>query len=395
MTAASAADSDAQPTDRIAALLRAAPVFDGHNDLPWALRKRGYDLRATDIAQPQPGLHTDIPRLRTGGVGAQFWSVFVPGNLPPGQAVTQTLEQIDCVQRIIAGYPDTFAAARTAREVRAAWKDGKIASLMGAEGGHSIDESLAVLRVLRKLGVAYLTLTHNQNVPWADSATDVENVGGLNDFGRQVVAEMNRIGMMVDISHVAPSTMRAALDTSTAPVIFSHSSCRAVCDHVRDAPDDVLGRLGDNGGIVMITFVPSFVSQQCADHRAAEAEERRRLGLPEWQDEETEDTDDAAKAEFAAWQVRNPTPSATVAQVADHVDHARDIAGVRHIGLGGDFDGVPALPQGIPDVSGYPNLLAELAGRGWSNDDLAALTSGNILRVLEDSERIADPGFGA
>jgi len=395
MTAASAADSDAQPTDRIAALLRAAPVFDGHNDLPWALRKRGYDLRATDIAQPQPGLHTDIPRLRTGGVGAQFWSVFVPGNLPPGQAVTQTLEQIDCVQRIIAGYPDTFAAARTAREVRAAWKDGKIASLMGAEGGHSIDESLAVLRVLRKLGVAYLTLTHNQNVPWADSATDVENVGGLNDFGRQVVAEMNRIGMMVDISHVAPSTMRAALDTSTAPVIFSHSSCRAVCDHVRDAPDDVLGRLGDNGGIVMITFVPSFVSQQCADHRAAEAEERRRLGLPEWQDEETEDTDDAAKAEFAAWQVRNPTPSATVAQVADHVDHARDIAGVRHIGLGGDFDGVPALPQGIPDVSGYPNLLAELAGRGWSNDDLAALTSGNILRVLEDAERIADPGFGA
>lgn len=395
MTAASAADSDAQPTDRIAALLRAAPVFDGHNDLPWALRKRGYDLRATDIAQPQPGLHTDIPRLRTGGVGAQFWSVFVPGNLPPGQAVTQTLEQIDCVQRIIAGYPDTFAAARTAREVRAAWKDGKIASLMGAEGGHSIDESLAVLRVLRKLGVAYLTLTHNQNVPWADSATDVENVGGLNDFGRQVVAEMNRIGMMVDISHVAPSTMRAALDTSTAPVIFSHSSCRAVCDHVRDAPDDVLGRLGDNGGIVMITFVPSFVSQQCADHRAAETEERRRLGLPEWQDEETEDTDDAAKAEFAAWQVRNPTPSATVAQVADHVDHARDIAGVRHIGLGGDFDGVPALPQGIPDVSGYPNLLAELAGRGWSNDDLAALTSGNILRVLEDSERIADPGFGA
>ncbi len=395
MTAASAADSDAQPTDRIAALLRAAPVFDGHNDLPWALRKRGYDLRATDIAQPQPGLHTDIPRLRTGGVGAQFWSVFVPGNLPPGQAVTQTLEQIDCVQRIIAGYPDTFAAARTAREVRAAWKDGKIASLMGAEGGHSIDESLAVLRVLRKLGVAYLTLTHNQNVPWADSATDVENVGGLNDFGRQVVAEMNRTGMMVDISHVAPSTMRAALDTSTAPVIFSHSSCRAVCDHVRDAPDDVLGRLGDNGGIVMITFVPSFVSQQCADHRAAEAEERRRLGLPEWQDEETEDTDDAAKAEFAAWQVRNPTPSATVAQVADHVDHARDIAGVRHIGLGGDFDGVPALPQGIPDVSGYPNLLAELAGRGWSNDDLAALTSGNILRVLEDAERIADPGFGA
>ena len=394
MTAASTADPDARPTDRIAALLQAAPVFDGHNDLPWALRKRGYDLKATDIAEPQPGLHTDIPRLRAGGVGAQFWSVFVPGNLPPGQAVTQTLEQIDCVQRIIASLPDTFAAARTAGDVRAAWADGKIASLMGAEGGHSIDESLAVLRVLRKLGVAYLTLTHNQNVPWADSATDVEKVGGLTDFGRQVVAEMNRIGMIVDISHVASVTMRAALDTSSAPVIFSHSSCRAICDHVRDAPDDVLGRLSDNGGIIMVTFVPSFVSQQCADHRAAETAERRRLGLPDWLDEETEETDRAAKAEFATWQAKNPTPTATVAQVADHVEHARDIAGVAHIGLGGDFDGVKELPEGIPDVSGYPNLLAELAGRGWSNEDLTGLTSGNILRVLEDAERIADPGFG-
>lgn len=389
MTAA----ASTEPTDRITALLETNPVFDGHNDLPWALRKRGYDLTATDIAQPQPDLHTDIPRLRAGGVGAQFWSVFVPGDLPAGQAVTQTLEQIDCVQRIIASYPDTFAAARTAADVRAAWAAGKIASLMGAEGGHSIDESLGVLRVLRKLGVAYLTLTHNQNVPWADSATDVESVGGLNDFGRQVVAEMNRIGMLVDISHVAPSTMRAALDTSTAPVIFSHSSCRAVCDHVRDAPDDVLTTLSANDGVIMLTFVPSFVSQECADHRAAETAARTRLGLPGWLDEQTDETDESAKAEFATWLAQNPEPKATVAQVADHVDHAREVAGVTHIGLGGDFDGVPALPVGIPDVSGYPTLLAELADRGWSNEDLAGLTSGNILRVLEEAERIADPGF--
>ncbi len=391
MTAA----ADTKPADRITALLKTSPIFDGHNDLPWALRKRGYDLSITDIAQPQPDLHTDIPRLRSGGVGAQFWSVFVPGDLPAGRAVTQTLEQIDCVLRIIATYPDTFAAARTASDVRAAWAAGKIASLMGAEGGHCIDESLGVLRVLRTLGVAYMTLTHNQNVPWADSATDVESVGGLNDFGRRVVAEMNRIGMLVDISHVAPSTMRAALEASTAPVIFSHSSCRAVCDHVRDAPDDVLTALGANDGVIMLTFVPSFVSQQCADHRAAQTAVRCRLGLPGWLDEETDETDEAAKAEFATWLTKNPEPKATVAQVADHVDHARQVAGVAHIGLGGDFDGVPALPVGIPDVSGYPTLLAELADRGWSNEDLAGLTSGNILRVLEDAERLADAGFGA
>jgi len=391
MTAA----APSEPLDRITALLTANPVFDGHNDLPWALRKRGYDLVATDIAKAQPELHTDLPRLRAGGVGAQFWSVFVPGDLPPGQAVTQTLEQIDCVQRMIAAHPDTLAAARTAADVRAAWAAGKIASLMGAEGGHSIDSSLGVLRVLRKLGVAYLTLTHNQNVPWADSATDDENVGGLNDFGRQVVVAMNRIGMLVDISHVAPSTMRAALDTSGAPVIFSHSSCRALCDHVRDAPDDVLTRLADNNGVIMITFVPSFVSQECADHRLASVAQRMRLGLPEWQDEETDDTDPTAKAEYDSWQAAHPTPIATVSQVADHVDHAREVAGVTHIGLGGDFDGVATLPEGLSDVAGYPNLLTELADRGWSNEDLAGLTSGNILRVLEDAERIAEPGFGA
>ncbi|NNG34964.1 dipeptidase [Nakamurella aerolata] len=380
--------------ERVAEVLAGAPVFDGHNDLPYALRKRGYDLDATDIALNQPELHTDIERLRDGGVGAQFWSVFVAGDQDGGTALTQVLEQIDCVQRIIDKYPDTFAFARTADDVRAAWAQGKIASLMGAEGGHSINESLGVLRVLRRLGVAYMTLTHNQNVPWADSATDTPKVGGLNDFGREVVAEMNRIGMLVDISHVAETTMRDAIAASTAPVIFSHSSCRALCDHVRDAPDDVLRSLADGGGVIMITFVPSFVSQQTADHRAAEREQQQRLGLADWLDDTAPPPDPAAKAEFDAWLAANPEPVATLAQVADHVEHAREVAGVSSIGLGGDYDGVPSTPRGLEDVSKYPALLAELAERGWSDADLAALTSGNIMRVLSEAERIADPGFG-
>jgi membrane dipeptidase len=382
--------------DRIAKLLTRAPVFDGHNDLPWALRTQvDYDLGRRDIAESQPLLHTDIPRLRAGGVGAQFWSVFVPGTMTGPAAVTATLEQIDCVRRIIAAYPNTFVAARTAANVRAAFAEGKIASLMGAEGGHSVDSSPAMVRILRALGVSYLTLTHNQNVPWADAATDVENVGGLDDLGRQIVAEMNRVGMLVDISHVAPSTMRDALDASTVPVIFSHSSCRALTDHVRDAPDDVLARLAENGGVIMLTFVPYFVSQECADWAEAEKTERLRLGMTAHDFEATEEPDPAAVAAFAEWQRANPEPKATVEQVADHVEHARDVAGVAHIGLGGDYDGVGTLPVGLEDVSTYPNLLAVLAERGWSDADLESLTSGNILRVLEEAERLAEPGFGA
>jgi membrane dipeptidase len=381
-----------ETTARIAALLRTAPVFDGHNDIAWALREKAdYDLDRMDIAQHQPQLHTDIARLRAGGVGAQFFSVFVPGTLPPAEAVVATLEQIDCVRRIVQRYPDTFRAARTADEVRAAIADGRIAALMGAEGGHSIASSLAVLRCLRALGVAYLTLTHNQNVPWADAATDEPVAGGLTDFGRDVVAEMNRIGMLVDISHVAPSTMRDALAASRAPVIFSHSSCRALCDHVRDAPDDVLAALASNDGVIMITFVPAFVSAECAEHAARARTEWRRLGLP---DDDT-DPDPQAKAEYQAWQEANPAPTAALAQVADHVEHAREVAGVTHVGLGGDFDGVPGLPEGLDDVSSYPNLLAELARRGWSDAELAGLTSGNILRVLDAAQRCAEPSFGA
>ncbi|WP_395728377.1 dipeptidase [Nakamurella sp.] len=388
-----------QAAERVTAVLADAPVFDGHNDLAWALRRQvAYDLDRRDIAGPQPTLHTDIPRLRAGGVGAQFFSVYVPGTMTGGAAVTATLEQIDCVNRIVARYPDTFAAARTAADVRRIIASGRIAALLGAEGGHSIDCSLGVLRMLRRLGVAYMTLTHNQNVPWADSATDEPAVGGLSDFGRDVVREMNRIGMLVDLSHVAPATMHAALDVSSAPVIFSHSSCRALTDHPRDVPDDVLARLAGNGGVQMVTFVPYFVSQACADHDAAEDARRHELGLDQvtvYTEHEGEHLDPAAVAELERWRAANPAPVATLSQVADHVEHAREVAGAAHIGLGGDYDGVSSLPVGLEDVSTYPALLAELVDRGWSDAELAALTCGNILRALDTAHDVADPGFGA
>jgi membrane dipeptidase len=378
-------------------------VIDGHNDIAWELRlQASYDLDARDISRHQPTLHTDIGRLRAGGVGAQFFSVFVPGTLPGSQAVTATLEQIDCVYRIIGRYPETFVFPRTADDVRAIMAAGRIAALLGAEGGHCIDHSLGTLRMLRKLGVAYMTLTHNQNNTWADSATDAAQHGGLTDFGRDVVREMNRIGMLVDLSHVAVSTMRDALSVSTAPVIFSHSSCRALCDHPRNVPDDVLAQLAGNGGVAMVTFVPSFVSQKCADYRRAADAERERLGLdpstvlPDTPPDSGDAAgQDAALAEFERWKQANPTPRASLAEVADHVEHAREMAGIGHIGLGGDFDGTADLPAGLDDVSTYPALLAELRGRGWSESDLAALTHGNILRVLESAEAAAEPAFGA
>jgi membrane dipeptidase len=313
-------------TDRISALLTEHPVFDGHNDVAWALRRQvNYDLSAMDIALSQPSLHADIPRLRAGGVGAQFFSVYVPSNMPGSSAVTVTLEQIDCVYRIVEKYPDVFSLARTGGDVRAAFATGRIAALMGAEGGHSIDNSLGTLRMLRRLGVAYMTLTHNHNTSWADAATDVPQSHGLNEFGRDVVREMNRIGMLVDISHVAADTMRDAIQASSAPVIFSHSSCRALCDHVRDAPDDVLGSLAANDGVIMITFVPSFVSQAVADRDAAQRAESARIGLaqPSAYSVDAAPQDPAMVAELSAWKLANPAPRATLAQVADHVEHAR------------------------------------------------------------------------
>ncbi|MET7274579.1 dipeptidase [Streptomyces flaveolus] len=369
--------------DQARELLREFPVVDGHNDLPWALREQvRYDLDARDIAEDQSAhLHTDLARLRAGGVGAQYWSVYVRSDLPG--AVTATLEQIDCVRRLIARHPGELRAALTAADMEAARAEGRIASLMGAEGGHSIDNSLATLRGLYALGVRYMTLTHNDNVAWADSATDEPGVGGLSAFGREVVREMNREGMLVDLSHVAATTMRDALDTSTAPVIFSHSSARAVCDHPRNIPDDVLERLPANGGMAMVTFVPKFVLQAAVDWTAAADENMRAHGFHHL------DTSPEAMKVHRAFEERTPRPVATVSTVADHLDHMREVAGVDHLGIGGDYDGTPFTPDGLDDVSGYPNLVAELLDRGWSQADLAKLTWKNAVRVLGAAEDVA------
>ncbi|WIE71198.1 dipeptidase [Curtobacterium sp. MCJR17_020] len=335
------------------------PVIDGHNDLPWE-RRETHDSGVEGIDTEVDSLHTDLPKLRAGGVVGQFWSVFVPVDEP--DPVRTTLQQVDLAHRIIERYPESLALARTATEVRAAVESGRIASLLGAEGGHSIGDDLAVLRDFARLGVRYMTLTHNDDTPWADSATGSHPHGGLTDRGREVVAEMERIGMLVDLSHTSPDTMRDTLDVATQPVVFSHSSTIAVNDHPRNVPDDVLGRLRDNGGVVMITFVPKFVSRAWAD----------------WED---------------AGSVGEP-PLVTVSDVADHVEHARDLAGAAHIGLGGDYDGTPVLPPDLRDVSRYPVLAAELQRRGWGAADLRALAGGNVLRVLDATdERFARTAF--
>jgi membrane dipeptidase len=364
----------------------AEPIFDGHNDLAWELRRRvRYDFDALDVAADQSacGLHTDLPRLRAGGVGAQYWSVFVPCDLDSDDAVSATLEQIDAVRRLVQRHPAHLALATSAAEVERARADGRIASLLGAEGGHSINCSLGSLRMLYELGVRYLTLTHVRNTPWADSATDEPAVGGLSPFGHEVVREMNRLGMLVDLSHVAPSTMHAALDTSQAPAFFSHSSARALCDHPRNAPDDVLLRVRDSGGLVMVTFVPGFLTEECRAWTVElfAAEEAWNAGHP--------DRGPQWYAARDAWIRANPRPPCTVADVADHVEHVRQVAGVDHVGLGGDFDGTVSTPDGLADVAGYPALLGELAGRGWSDQDLGKLAWHNALRVLRDTETVA------
>jgi len=370
----------ANPVD---AQLAESPIIDGHNDLAYAMRVHaGYDLDRIDLSRLQTLTQTDLPRLARGGVGGQFWSVYVPSSWTGQRAVTGTLEQIDFVHRMVARYPDRLVLATTAADVDAARASGRIASLLGAEGGHSIDSSLAVLRCLHRLGVRYLTLTHNDNVPWADSATDVEVLGGLAPFGRDVVRELNALGMLVDLSHVSPATMRDALRTSSAPVIFSHSSARALVDHVRNVPDDVLTTLRTNGGICMITFVPPFVSADCHawDQAVLADMGARGQDVRDWA---------AHLAATARRAAIDPPPVATVAQVADHVEHVREVAGVEHVGLGGDFDGWDPMPAGLPDVSGYPALIAELVARSWSPAELAALCRGNVLRVLRDAEHAA------
>lgn len=369
-------------------LLDHAPLIDGHNDLPWALRTRlgvdpaRADFEQTDLAIHQPQLHTDLIRLRQGRVGAQFWSVYVPCQYTGHSAVTAVLEQIELVYALLARYPEHLALARTAEDVERAFAEGRIASLLGAEGGHCIAESLGVLRALHRLGVRYLTLTHNENLSWADSATDVRAAGGLTDFGREVVREMNRLGMLVDLSHVAASTMRDALEVAQAPVLFSHSSCASVTEHPRNVPDDVLALLPDNGGVCMVTFVPRFVSGE----HAAWYDDVRAAMLHAGEDPR----DLEALGHFAQrWQAEHPKPVATVADVVAHIEHARDVAGIDHIGLGGDYDGVTEVPDGLEDVSRYPELIAELLDRGWSEQDCAKLAGGNVLRVLREAEAVA------
>ncbi len=360
------------------------PVLDGHNDLPWALREHcGYDLEKVDLGGGEPAVHTDLPRLRAGGVGGQFWSVYVPCELAGGDAVTATLEQVDFVHRLAATYPADLTLCGTADEVEAAMRAGRVASLMGMEGGHSIDGSLGALRMMHALGVRYLTLTHNQNVPWADSATDEPVLHGLSDLGRDVVREMNRIGMLVDLSHVSADTMRDALAVATAPAIFSHSSARAVCDHPRNVPDDVLTTLAGQGGVCMVTFVPAFVSQAWADWwYSAQDTVRARGGDPRRLDQVNG---------VLVEQADQAPPLPTVSDVADHVDHVREVAGVEHVGLGGDYDGTSPLPAGLEDVSCYPRLLDELRTRGWSEADLRRLGAGNALRALRGAESVARP----
>ncbi|MFJ6750923.1 dipeptidase [Streptomyces sp. NPDC091266] len=370
---------------RVSDLLAEFPIVDGHNDLPWALREQvRYDLDQRDIAGDQSAyLHTDLPRLRAGGVGAQFWSVYVRSDYQGDHAVSATLEQIDVVRQLIARYPGELRLALTADDMEAARAAGVIASLMGAEGGHSIDNSLATLRALHQLGVRYMTLTHNDSLAWADSATDEPRAGGLSAFGEEVVREMNRLGMLVDLSHVAADTMRDALRVSRAPVIFSHSSSRAVCGHPRNIPDDVLAQLPANGGVAMATFVPKFVHPEVGAWVLRADENMRAHGFHHL------DTTPAGMRVQRAFQEAHPMPEATSATVADHLDHMREVAGIDHLGLGGDYDGTAFTPTDLADVASYPNLIGELLDRKWSTADLAKLTWQNAVRTLRAAEDVA------
>ena len=354
-------------------LLRGAPLIDGHNDLAYALRMQAGSRTSTvDLRRPQPGLDTDIPRLRAGAVGGQFWSVWVPADLAEPDAVIGALEQMDVVHGFIERYPDTFALATTADEVEAAFGSGRIASLLGLEGGSMIGSSLPLLRNAYARGVRYMTLTHWLTTRWADAATDPPRHDGLTPFGREVVREMNRLGMLVDLSHVSPATMAAALDVSEAPVVFSHSGALAVCDHPRNVPDEILRRMPANGGVVMAVFLGGFVSQALRDHF---------LGA--------RDVGDGDVAAGRRWMAEHPGPIVTLSQVADHIDHLRDVAGIDHVGIGSDFDGGEPLPDGLTDVSRFPALLGELLRRGYSDDDVRKVAGGNVLRTLRGAEAVA------
>ncbi len=364
-------------------LLSRVPLVDGHNDLAWEIRERfGMDPGRADLASPVAGFHTDLHRLRQGGVGAQFWSVYVPGTLHGDAGLTATLEQIDLVHRMIRHYPGILELALTADDIAHIFASGRIAALLGAEGGHSIACSMGVLRMLFRLGVRYLTLTHNYNVPWADSATDEPVLCGLSPFGEAIAREMQRLGMLVDLSHVAADTARDALRIAEAPVIFSHSCARELCDNPRNVPDDVLAQLPDNGGICMVAFVPAFVSRECYEWDLEVAAEMRRRGL-DWMDLSKRGQ---MRAEYAT---RLPRPRARLDQFAEHIDHVRAVAGVDHVGIGADYDGTDHLAAGLDDVSCYPALIGALRARGWSEDDCTKLAGGNVLRVMHGAEAAA------
>ena len=369
---------------RARALHDKVPLIDGHNDLPWQYRERvGRAISQIDIGRPQPDLHTDLARLKEGGLGGQFWSVYVSTSSPPEEYVRATMEQIDVVHNLVKRYPDAFQLALNADDVENAFQGGKIASLIGMEGGHSIDNSLATLRMFFDLGARYMTLTHNKNIDWADSCTDDPRANGLTDFGREVVREMNRLGMMVDLSHVSPDVMRDALDASEAPILFSHSSARALCDHPRNVPDDVLRRVASNGGVVMVSFVPGFTSQEVADNVSRRENEQERLKA------EPHSSDETIEAGLKSWDADNPAPRATLSQVADHIDHMRELAGIDHIGIGSDFDGIKSVPIGLEDVSTYPALTAELLRREYGEEDILNILGRNVLRVMRDVEGVA------
>jgi membrane dipeptidase len=385
---AAAPKPDAATLAEVRQLLREVPLIDGHNDLPWQYRKHSNDFSAIDLArdtsQLTPPLVTDIPRLRLGGVGAQFWSVYVPA-IPAGPpAVQAVFEQIDVVHRMVAQYPDTFQLALTAADIERIHRQGRIASLIGMEGGHSINNSLAVLRMTYALGARYMTLTHTKNTDWADAAGDQPQCHGLTPFGEEVVREMNRLGMMVDLAHVTDETMRAALKVSQAPVIFSHSAARALCDSPRNVPDDVLAATARNGGVVMVYFVPGYLTERASIAMAASDAEKARLRklYP----------DNSARYQkaMAAWRRRHPSlHEASLSDVADHIDHVRKVAGIDHVGIGSDFEGFSGAPDGLEDVSCYPALLAELMRRGYTREEIKQVAGLNLLRVFREVEKVS------
>lgn len=399
-SAASTAGTDAALRARVERVLKKTPLIDGHNDLAWEIRNRGgldkIDLSINRSKLPKPAdapddwvqLMTDMPRLHAGHVGGQFWSVWIPPTVTGPAAIKMTLEQIDLVHDMVARYPHDLQMAYTAADVVRAHKHGRIASMIGIEGGHQIDNSMAALRQMYALGARYMTLTHTLDTGWADSATDEPKHHGLTKFGRAVVHEMNRIGMIVDLAHVSPDTMRDALATTQAPVMFSHSGARALVDHPRDVPDDVLKLVAKNHGIVMVNFYPGYVSEARNVWEADYAAEKTRENAPPYAGLYVGQPK-RAKAALAAWLEKHPKPTVTIAMVADHIEHIRDVAGIDCVGLGSDFDGIPDTPDGLDGVDKFPALLVELARRGWSDADLAKVAGGNMLRVMRGAEAVA------